>query len=134
MDLQEFGRRLVDLMARKGLSQSDLARAIWGSVPDTRGHDTARNRDRISQYARGLQMPEPKTLAKIADELGVTPADLNPALDRPGDRKLEEPMLTMVGGRPDLALLTISRVMPMKDALDILAIIMRQGAVDTLSG
>jgi transcriptional regulator with XRE-family HTH domain len=133
MDLREFSRRLTDLMARKGMSQSDLARAIWGAVPDARGHDTARNRDRISQYARGLQLPEPKTLTKIAEALGVTPADLNPALDRDGGRKFEEPVLTMVGGRPDLALLTISRVMSMKDALDILAIVMRHGAIDTIS-
>jgi transcriptional regulator with XRE-family HTH domain len=129
MDLKEFSRRLTDLMARKGLSQSDLARAIWGGVEDNRGRNTARNRDRISHYVRGSQMPEPKTLLAISRVLGVEMADLNPALDRtPNGRQDEQPILTMVGGRPDLALLSVNRVVPMKVALEVLGTLMRAEA------
>lgn len=41
-EYEDFARRLVDAMARKGMSQSDLARAVWGSTTDTRGRDVAR--------------------------------------------------------------------------------------------
>jgi transcriptional regulator with XRE-family HTH domain len=129
MDLKEFSRRLTDLMARKGMSQSDLARAIWGSVEDNRGRNTARNRDRISHYVRGSQMPEPRTLLAIAKVLGVEMADLNPALDRtPNGQQDEQPILTMVGGRPDLALLSVNRVVSMKVALEVLGTLMRAEA------
>ncbi len=115
-------------MARRGMSQSDLAAAIWGRAEDTRGRNAAINRDRISHYVRGSQMPEPKTLVAIAKVLDVEPADLNPALDREHGRRAETPILTMVGGRPDMALLTINRVVPMKIALEVLGVLTRADA------
>lgn len=35
-ELAAFSRKLNELMARAGMSQSDVARALWGSVTDTR--------------------------------------------------------------------------------------------------
>jgi transcriptional regulator with XRE-family HTH domain len=123
-ELDEFARRLTDLMARRGMSQSDLAAAIWGRTEDTRGRNSARNRDRISHYVRGSQMPEPKTMVALAKVLGVEPADLNPALDRAAaGRVAEPPLLTMVGGRPDLAVITINRMVPMRVAVQILSLL-----------
>ncbi len=49
IQMQEFGRRVHDLRMARGMSQSDLARAIGGTTKDARGYDVARNRDRISQ-------------------------------------------------------------------------------------
>lgn len=124
LELSEFSKRLTDLMARRGLSQSDVARAIWGTVTDVRGRDVARNRDRVSHYVRGSQMPEPKTLSALAKVLGVELADLNPALDRDGvGRGAEQPLLTVVGGRPDMAVLSVNRMVPMKVAVKILQLL-----------
>jgi transcriptional regulator with XRE-family HTH domain len=87
LEVEAFARRLHELMARKGLSQSDLARAVWGPTKDTRGYDVAKNRDRISNYLRGLAVPDPSNMAAIAEKLGVTVAELAPdqtasAIDR----------------------------------------------------
>lgn len=57
-------------MAARGFNRSDVARAIWGTVPDNRGYDVARNRDRIGAYLRGSSYPSLDTkyeLAKVFD-------------------------------------------------------------------
>jgi transcriptional regulator with XRE-family HTH domain len=124
LELSEFSKRLTDLMARRGLSQSDVARAIWGTTTDGRGREVARNRDRLSHYVRGSQMPEPKTMSALAKVLGVEMADLNPALDRDAaGRGAEQPLLTMVGGRTDMAVLSINRMVPLKLAVQILQLL-----------
>jgi hypothetical protein len=124
-ELDAFSCKLVDLMARNGLSQSDLARAIWGTLIDPRGRDVARNRDRISNYVRGLQLPSPATVKKLADVFGVEPAELQPSLAVPPGQ-VGQPVnisLTAISGRPDVVLLTVNKRMPMKIALQILALL-----------
>ena len=64
------------MMAAK-LSQSDLARKMWGSTTNKRGHSVARNRDRISQYCAGVSYPGPEIMQKLADALGVSVATLD---------------------------------------------------------
>jgi transcriptional regulator with XRE-family HTH domain len=68
--------KLIAAREAKGWSQSDLARAIWGQIPSSRGYPVARNRDRISVYEKGLNSPSPRNLKRLADALGVAPADL----------------------------------------------------------
>ncbi|MCB8829045.1 hypothetical protein LJD47_28955, partial [Escherichia coli] len=43
---ENFARRLQQLMVERGLSQSDLARTIWGETTNADGRTVARNRDR----------------------------------------------------------------------------------------
>ena len=121
---EAFAKRLVEFMARRNMSQSDLARAVWGNFVDARGHDTARSRDRISCYVRGLQMPEPKTAKAIADALGVSPVDLIPSLDKPASRGAAPDLaMSVVAGRPDTALLTVNKMIPLELAVKVLAML-----------
>ena len=62
----DFGRNLEARMHGKNWNQSDLARAAGVG------------RDSISTYIRGLVMPDPKNLVRLADALGCTVPDLLP--------------------------------------------------------
>lgn len=62
----EFGKRVYRFMMAKGWTQSELARQA--DLP----------RDSISSYVRGVSMPSPQSLVKLASALGVTDADLVP--------------------------------------------------------
>lgn len=59
------GDRLAKARRQNGLSQSQLAEAIGTA-----------GRERISQWERGLEQPQPKLLRAVADVLGVDPLDL----------------------------------------------------------
>lgn len=63
---QEFGRRLYNLMLQKGWNQSELARRAGIA------------RDSVSTYVRGVSLPEPLNLQKLADALDVKPIELLP--------------------------------------------------------
>lgn len=56
------GDRLAEARRQSGLSQSQLAEAIGTA-----------GRERISQWERGLEQPQPKLLRAVADVLGVDP-------------------------------------------------------------
>ena len=73
---KEFAAWLAAQMAARGLNHSDLARAIWGTVPDTRGYDVARNRDRIGAYLRGNSYPNLDTRYDLAAVFSVFPDDI----------------------------------------------------------
>ena len=63
---QEFAKRLYETMVSKGWTQSELSRA------------TDVGRDSISNYIRGISLPNPRNLKKLADGLGVEMSDLYP--------------------------------------------------------
>lgn len=63
---EQFGRRVRNLMYAKGWRQSELARKA--DLP----------RDSISVYVRGLSLPTPASLRKLAEALDVTPEELLP--------------------------------------------------------
>ena len=85
-------------MKKMGWSNSDLARAVWGETTDTKGYKVARNRDRIAVYRRGAGFPEPSTLHKIAEVLGVAKDELAPELMAAAiDREHPEFSMTTVG-------------------------------------
>lgn len=71
---REFGKRLQHLMVEKGWNQSDLARAAAKFMPDK-----TFNRDNISLYVRGQQLPGPIRLKALCKALGVDQNDLIPA-------------------------------------------------------
>jgi transcriptional regulator with XRE-family HTH domain len=62
----DFGARIAQRLKIKNWNQSDLARA------------TGLGRDSISTYIHGTVRPTPKNLAKLAEALECTPADLSP--------------------------------------------------------
>jgi transcriptional regulator with XRE-family HTH domain len=66
---QEFAKRIYTLRLAKGWSQSELAR------------QAGLNRDAVSNYARGNNMPDPANLKKLAKALGVEASDLLPNYD-----------------------------------------------------
>lgn len=127
-EMQNFARRLHELMSAKGLSQSDLAAAIWGRTTDSRGYDVARNRDRISVYLKGLSYPDSKNVKALADALGTTPEELAPdiyaaAVDR------EHPAISIngVAGSLDKVHVRVDALLPMAAAAEIAAIVAKAG-------
>jgi transcriptional regulator with XRE-family HTH domain len=82
-----FGERLQRVMTQKDLSQSEVARRVWGAMTDERGYTVARNRQVLGKYLAGTVEPRMSTIRRIADALDVSIADLDPAsdpLNRPG--------------------------------------------------
>jgi len=67
-----FARKLRAAMHDKRMSASDLARAIWGTSPDPRGYQVAKNRDRIGTYLAGTGFPSKETMPKLAAALGLS--------------------------------------------------------------
>jgi transcriptional regulator with XRE-family HTH domain len=112
---QNFGRRLQQLLDQKGMNYSDLARKVWGKTTTRSGYEVAKNRDRISVYIAGKAFPDPRNLKKIADQLGVSVADLAP--EQVGDRMIEQPNPTysitkVQGGDTDKVFLRVNKVVP----------------------
>lgn len=62
----EFGKRVYALRVARGWSQSDLSRRA--DIP----------RDAISKYCRGINLPDPVNLNKLAETFGVSPEELLP--------------------------------------------------------
>lgn len=75
-ELRQFGANVYVLRTRKGMKQTDLARAVFGDITLPRGQIAARNRDRITAYELGRGFPDKETLAKLAKALGVTVYEL----------------------------------------------------------
>lgn len=124
LELQEFARRLHDARVAKGLSQSDLARAIWGEAKDARGYSVARNRERISAYERGASLPEPANLRKIAEVLGVDHMDLAPTITASTiDREKPAMSMTMVEGHTDRVHLQVNTITTLEVASRVIALI-----------
>jgi transcriptional regulator with XRE-family HTH domain len=71
---KEFAKRLQHLMTEKGWNQSDMARAAAKFMPDKKF-----NRDNISLYVRGSQLPGPVRLKALCRALGVEQDALMPA-------------------------------------------------------
>jgi len=80
----DIGYRIRIWREHRGMhSGSDLARAIWGSTPDPRGYDVAKNRDTIWRYEKGKSRPSRKNLIVLATALRVLPEDIDPVPRRP---------------------------------------------------
>jgi transcriptional regulator with XRE-family HTH domain len=131
--MEAFARRLFELMAERGLSQSDLARKIWGETKDTKGYPVARNRDRIGNYLRGRSYPEQANLKLLAEALEVSVEDIIPGanlppVDQQGLKSTRTPDVTVEtlpskAGEPAQALLTVRKVLPMSVVVQVLGLI-----------
>jgi transcriptional regulator with XRE-family HTH domain len=92
--LAEFARRLKAIRTERGLSQSDLARLVWGNYTDpTTGKVMAKHRDAISGWESGNRAPSERKLHELTTALGIEYEDLAPSMlaskmDREPDRVL----------------------------------------------
>ena len=112
MRRQEFGRNLWQLLIKRGMTQSDLARA------------SGLGRDSISGYVRGRNLPEPTSAKALADALGVTVEDLYPgSVERAIDGELPGFHMTEIAGHPGKAWVRLNRSMSFTAAAKIAAIL-----------
>jgi transcriptional regulator with XRE-family HTH domain len=111
-------------MTQRGMSQSDLAREVWGTTRDTRGYTVAKNRDRIGAYLRAESLPEPQNLAKLAEALGAKTEELAPEIVAATvDRENPELAMTMVAGHRDKVHLQINKLVSLSVATKIMGLL-----------
>lgn len=128
LELQQFARRLHELMSQRGMSQSDLAREVWGTTTDTRGYTVAKNRDRIGAYLRGESLPEPQNLSRLAEALGAKTEELAPEIVASTvDRENPEIAMTMVAGHHDKVHLQINKLVSLALATKIIGLLAEGG-------
>jgi transcriptional regulator with XRE-family HTH domain len=58
------------------MTQSDLARAAFGTDASADGDTVARSHDRISVYLAGQALPDPKNRKALAEALGLPVEEL----------------------------------------------------------
>ena len=135
----KFPHRLYRLRAHRGMSQSDVARAIWGETTDNRGYVVAKNRDRISAYEGGRSVPEKTTLEALAELFGVSLAELAPDLVLTGRGTLgggaPEPNLSVsvVPGTMD-AELRVNMIVPIGVAVKVVEMLQKYAGSAGASG
>jgi hypothetical protein len=122
---EDFARRLHKAMLEKGMSQSDLARKVWGTieVTDKMGRTAlaAKNRDRISVYLKGSGLPDPKNLSLIAKALGMTSEELAPDIAGAAiEREAPEISMVAIAGSHDKVLLRINKLIPLDVAVQVI--------------
>lgn len=129
LDLQQFSRRLYEKMMAQNLSQSDLARRVWGTTEDANGYTVAKGRDRISQYLSGKSFPDPKNLKKLASALACTEDDLAPdATAAAIDRENPEIAMTAIAGHTDKVHLQVNKLVPLTLASKIIQMLTEEEA------
>jgi transcriptional regulator with XRE-family HTH domain len=109
---QEFGRRLYQLMNRKGWHQSELARKAGVA------------RDSISTYIRGVSMPDPGNLQKLAEALGVSTDELLPNhVEAAIDNDVPAMEMKVSGTDPRMAWLRVNRLVSTTTCLKIVELL-----------
>jgi len=125
-EYQDFARKLREAMAAQQLSASDVARAIWGSVPDPRGYEVARNRDRIGAYLAGTGYPSKETLPKLCAAVGLSPDELPPPTRSTAAREPAGPAdltFSLLPDHPEICSLYIRKLLPISVGLQILELV-----------
>lgn len=107
----DFGLRLKERLRAKNWNQSDLARAC------------KMGRDSISTYVNGAVRPTPKNLAKIANALGCTPADLLPEYTVPVS---DEPVMEMTQLPDGKMRVKIIQAVDLSTAIEIFNLLKRE--------
>jgi transcriptional regulator with XRE-family HTH domain len=77
-ELRAFAERLHQRMTKLGMTQSDLARAAFGTETKD-GVERAKDRDKVSLYLRGKGFPGEDKMRQLAAALGLDLAQLAPA-------------------------------------------------------
>lgn len=109
---QEFGRRLYELMIRKGWNQSELARRA------------RLGRDSISTYVRGVSFPDPKNLQALCEALDVSREELLPnAVESAMDREHPAFEIKQAHGDPSKVWLRVNRMVSAETAAQIFALL-----------
>lgn len=121
---QEFARRLYQLMRKKNWSQSDLARAAFGTMKGSEGYTIPRRKDSVSGYLAGRVWPDPKSLEQMAKAFGISVEDLLPnttmaAIDQ-GEPSLE---IKQAAGHPDKVWVRVSQLVTLDQAVSIAQIL-----------
>jgi transcriptional regulator with XRE-family HTH domain len=120
---QEFGKRLYNLMLRKGWHQSELSRQ--SGLP----------RDSISVYIRGRSLPTALSLKQLASALGVTPEELLPNhVEGAIDDDLPSIEFKVSPNLPDRAWLRVNRLVSVRAGLKIMEVLENDNAYDGSRG
>ena len=124
LTMQTFSKQLHRLLLEKQMSQSDLARTVWGTTTDSRGYKVAKNWDRISAYLAGRSLPDQRNLLRIAKALGVEPETLAPekagALE---ERDNPEIAMTVLAGHTDMVHLRVNKLVPLSLAAEVISLL-----------
>lgn len=120
---QEFGKRLYNLMLRKGWHQSELARQ--SGLP----------RDSISVYIRGRSLPTAVSLKALASALDITPEELLPNhVESAIDDDAPSIEFKVSPNLPDRAWLRVNRLVSIRAALKIMDILENDNVADGSRG
>lgn len=108
----EFSKRLVSLMEKKMVRQSDVARA------------TKVGRDSISNYVRGRTVPTPTALGRLSKYFNVSAEELYPNYAQQAMQR-EQPAydFKQVAGETNVTWVQINMRLTSKKAAEIMAII-----------
>jgi transcriptional regulator with XRE-family HTH domain len=110
---QEFGRRILSLLADRRWTQGDLHRASGVS------------RDAISCYVRGVSFPDPPNLQRVASAFGLTSETLLPNIVESAARNDTMPPLEIrsIPGDPDNVWMRINQKISYDLAAKIMAMV-----------
>ena len=121
MQRTAFAERLQRHLTDQNLTQSELARRLWGTMTDERGYEVAKNRQLLGKYLKGTIEPRIGTKRAIAKALDVPLAELAPESDplvRPGSGiRMEEVDQTH-------SLLEVNLVVPKGTAVEVMKILL----------
>ena len=124
MEMETFARRLHQVMLEKKISQSDLARRMWGSTTDSRGFNVAKNRERVCIWLKGKSYPDQINLQRLADTLGMKIEELAPDMVAGAvERENPEVQFTMAAGHSDKVYLRVNKLVPMALAAKIVTLL-----------
>lgn len=117
---EEFGRRLERLIIERGWSNSDLARRVWGMKVKKDGREEVANRDRVSMYIRGRQVPDPANAKRIAEVLGIPVEELMPDIHLSAVERDNPPFsVTTMPNDMKSAVLRVNIVVPWEVAMKV---------------
>jgi ribosome-binding protein aMBF1 (putative translation factor) len=121
-----FHERLHQARQLNGISQSDLAREVWGETTDSRGYTMAKNRDRISSYEKRKSAPSEQSLQVLARFFGLEPHELGPDVSsHKADEDTNAPTFRMrtVDGQPTHVVLEINCITTVAIAAQVIALL-----------
>ena len=109
---QAFGAKLQELMWAREWNQSDLAR------------NANIGRDSVSKYIRGISLPDPKNLRRLAKALDIADDELMPE-GRVGAVESAVPSILIKGAPddPSRVLLQINGIYSTEAAMEVMAIL-----------
>lgn len=120
---QEFGRRLYKLMLRKGWNQSELARQAGIA------------RDSVSTYVRGVSLPEPLNLERLAAALGVPAVEILPnATETAMDADAPSLELKISSANSLMAWLRVNRLVSTATAMKVVELLNADNLPDAPDG